>query len=320
MPNDSINNLIMNKPSYLVKLLLCFICLYSLSATAQQDQLYLTYPFLPMTINPAYAGAKEVVSMAGIYRKRPLFSANGVASTTQQYFNFDMPIAQDRMGIGFQAYNADQAVGIGGNLAGNLGLYGDFAYRFDMPSDGKLAIGLQAGITQVPAIFVGTNNGGTRFRSSLGLGVYYKNDDWYAGLSMPNINASDNYASPMFLTLGYLFDIGDDLKLKAGTLVRRISNDLVSSTEVDFNGVLWVKERVGIGVWYQNTGSEFVNKAVLGSLEIQLSKMRIGYSYDFNGANSNAATGSPANQGFHQIMLRFDFDAGNGKSASFKYF
>ena len=303
------------------KLLLGVIAtLLYLQSYGQQDQLYYTYPFMPMTINPAYAGAKEVISFSGIYRKRPLFTNNIGATSTQQYFNFDMPIAQDKMGVGFQAYNTDQAIGIGGNLAGNLGLYGNFAYRFNMPNDGKLAVGALAGITQVPAIFGAGGSGTTRLRSSFGLGVYYQNDDWYAGVSMPNVNASsDGYNVPIFVSGGYLFPLSDDFTLKTGVVFRRISNGNYNRNDIDLHGVLWVKERFGVGIWYQNTGSEFVNKALLGSLEVQLNKMRIGYSYDFQGSNSTNTT-SPANQGFHQIMLRFDFDSGNGKSAQFKYF
>ena len=114
----------------------------SLTSKAQQDQMYITYPFMPLNINPAYAGSREVVSFSAIYRRRPLFGAVGVATTSQQFVNFDMPIAHDRMAIGFQAYNADQVFGTNvGGVYGTLGLYGDFAYRLSLPNDGKLAFG-----------------------------------------------------------------------------------------------------------------------------------------------------------------------------------
>ncbi|PWK16867.1 type IX secretion system PorP/SprF family membrane protein [Arcicella aurantiaca] len=293
----------------------------ALSSMAQQDQLYITYPFMPLNVNPAYAGSREVISIAGIYRKRPLFGALGVATTTQQYFNFDMPIAKDKMAIGFQAYNAEQALGNGttGGVLGNLGLYGDFAYRFTLPNDGKLAIGVQAGVTQVPA-FISTSGGGvgsTNFNSSLGGGIYYNNDDAYLGVSMLNFNATDSYNRPLFVTAGYVFTIDDDFKIKTGALVRKQSSNIGGKTSIDLNATGWINDKFGIGVWYQNTGSELSNNAFLASFQVQLKKFQIGYAYDFAKSNSTALVG---NEGFHQIMVRYEMDSGNGKSGVFRYF
>jgi len=294
----------------------------SFTTKAQQDQLYIAYPFMPLSVNPAYAGSREVISVAGIFRKRPLFNALNVASTTQQYFSFDMPIAKDKMAIGFQAYNAGAVLGNinTGGILGNLGLYGDFAYRITLPNDGKLAFGVQVGVTQVPAFITsgGTGLGGnTSFNSSLGGGIYYNNDDAYLGVSMLNINATDSYNRPLFVTAGYVFTIDDDFKIKTGALVRKQSSNIGGKTSIDLNATGWINDKFGIGIWYQNTGSDLSDKAFLGSLQVQLKKIQIGYAYDFAGSNSTALVG---NEGFHQIMVRYEIDAGNGKSAVFKYF
>jgi type IX secretion system PorP/SprF family membrane protein len=301
-------------------LLTVLIFTQTLATFAQQDQMYITYPFMPLNINPAYAGSREVISVSGIYRKRPLFGALGVASTTQQYFNFDMPIAQDRMAIGFQAYNAEQVIGNGtSGVLGNLGLYGDFAYRFTLPNDGKLAIGVQLGVTQVPvAISIGSGaSGNTAFNSSYGAGIYYNNDDAYFGVSMLNVNASDNYNRPIFISGGYVFTIDDDFKIKTGAVVRKQSSNVGGKTVFDLNATGWINDKFGIGVWYQNTGSEVSTQAILGSFQIQLKKFQLGYAYDFSGSGN---TNTISNEGFHQIMLKYEIDSGNGKSGVFKYF
>ena len=293
--------------------------LYSLTSKAQQDQLYVTYPFMPLNVNPAYAGSREVVSFSAIYRRRPLLAAPlGVATTSQQYLNFDMPIAHDKMAIGFQAYNADQVFGrnIGG-VYGNLGLYGDFAYRLSLPNDGKLAFGIQVGVTQLPPL-AGFGSG-SNFNSSLGAGIYYHNDDAYVGVSLLNFNADVSYNRPLFVTAGYVFTIQDDFKLKTGALLRKISNNSGGSTDIDLNATAWIHDKFGIGVWYQNTGSEFSSPAFLASLQVQLKKLQIGYAYDFSGGGNSSALGG-SNEGFHQILFRYELDAGNGKSAVFKYF
>ena len=290
---------------------------------AQQDQLYITYPFMPLNINPAYAGSRETINISGVFRKRPLLSSTfGVASTSQEYFNFDMPIANDKMAIGFQAYNAEQVLGNGSSgLLGNLGFYGDFAYRFTLPNDGKLAVGVQLGVTQVPVAFStggGLGGGGnTAFNSSIGTGIYYNNDDAYFGVSLLNINANDNYNRPLFISGGYVFTIDDDFKLKTGAVIRKQSSNAGGKTVFDLNATGWIRDKFGIGVWYQNTGSELSNQAILGSFQIQLKKFQFGYAYDFSGSGN---TNSLSNEGFHQIMLKYELDSGNGKSGVFKYF
>lgn len=307
-----------------IKLLLTAIILSKAFSTfAQQDQLYITYPFMPLSINPAYAGSRETINISGIFRRRPLLtSAFGVASTSQEYFSFDMPIAQDRMAIGFQAYNAEQILGNGSfGVLGNLGLYGDFAYRFSLPNDGKLAFGVQLGVTQVPVAFsIGGSSGGaggTSFNASYGAGIYYNNDDAYFGASMLNVNGSDNYNRPIFVSGGYVFTIDEDFKLKTGAVVRKQSSNAGGKTVFDLNATGWINDKFGIGLWYLNTGSEISNQSILASFQLQLKKFQLGYAYDFSGSGG---TNSISKEGFHQIMLKYELDAGNGKSGVFKYF
>lgn len=299
-----------------------FFCLSFLTidlSLAQQDQLFNTYTLLPLAINPAYAGSRDVVSISGIYRKKPLFANQGIVTTTQQYFNFDMPIANDKIGIGFQAYNAEIYGSNTGAILGNLGLYADFAYRIILPSDGVLSLGSQVGLTQIPIVSAGST---TMLKTSIGLGAFYKTDDWYVGLSIPNMNAENYYAKNLYLNGGYLFTLKDLTKLKVGSLVRSQSINQQNSIAVDYSAELWLNERFGIGFNYMNTGSEVNSKAFLGILEVQLAKFRFSYTYDFEGVSSQQSASSVggSNQGFHQLMLRYEFDAGNGKSAVFRYF
>ena len=301
-------------------LLAVLIFTQAFTVFAQQDQMYVIYPFMPLNVNPAYAGSREVISVSGIYRTRPLFGPLGAVTTTQQYFNFDMPIANDRMAIGFQAYNAQTQGNLSsGSIYGNLGLYGDFAYRFILPNDGKLAIGVQVGVTQVPIVFSsGSNAGNTAFNSSYGTGIYYNNDDAYFGVSLLNLNASDIYNRPIFITGGYVFKVDDDFKIKTGALLRKQSTNSGGKTDFDLNATGWINDKFGIGVWYQNTGSDnSTNTSILGSFQIQLKKIQLGYSYDFSGSGYSNSLSS---QGFHQLMIKYEIDAGNGKSGVFRYF
>lgn len=313
----------------ILKFLLTFTVVFhtlthTFRAEAQQDQLYLVYPFMPLVVNPAYAGSREVVNITGVFRKRPLLNIGGISGATQQYISIDSPIAQGKMGLGFQAFNGNQSfTNLNGLVAGNLGFYGDVAYKIVLPHDGRLSLGVQLGVTQVPLIFqtgsIGSGGGSSdsNFKESIGLGVYYRTDDLYAGVSYQNLTAvAGTYSKPVFFTAGYLYELSTDLKLKAGILGRYYTNpNVAEKLALDYNAILWIKERFGVGVWYMNTGSEFTSKSLLASLEIQLgNQFKFGYSYDFKG-NDTVSTSLVYNDlgGFHQLMICYELDSGNGK-------
>jgi type IX secretion system PorP/SprF family membrane protein len=131
------------------------------------------------------------------------------------------------------------------------------------------------------------------------------------------MNASDYYNRPIFISGGYVFKIDDEFKIKTGAVLRKQSSNFGGKMAIDFNATGWINDKFGIGVWYQNTGSEVSNQSILGSLQIQLKKFQLGYAYDFSGSGN---TNSLSNEGFHQIMLKYEIDAGNGKSGVFRYF
>jgi len=51
------------------RILVFCVCLLSFTAVAQQEALRMVYPFMPLSLNPAEAGANGVISVTGIYRK-----------------------------------------------------------------------------------------------------------------------------------------------------------------------------------------------------------------------------------------------------------
>ena len=298
------------------KLLLAALLL-TVSARAQET-LYRSYPFNPLAVNPAYAGSREVTSMTGILRRRSLVLQN---TYTSQLFSIDFPIAQERAGLGFQAFNDNY------NPSGTLGLYGSFAYRFKLTETGTLALGLQAGFTQVVPFnqFVGNN----QYPFMAGLGIFYRTNRWYAGLAAQNlVGRADSYGiqrRPVFLTAGYVFDLSEDFKLRAGTLVQAVNQLGARGTDVavDLNATVWY-HKIGVGLFWQGTGSEQNNRALLGTAEAQIGdRLRFGISYDFaagRNANQTQPIGSTASASIFQLMLRYEFDNGRGKVGRMRYF
>ena len=302
--------------------ILPLLLLLSLSLFAQQESLRMVYPFMPLAINPAIAGAKGVGSITGIYRKKPLFQG-GITNTasSQQYFSFDMPIAQEKGGIGFLAYNTDQSYALAsGGIAANLGLAAVAAKNFAWGRGNYFRIGVQVGVNQYPII---GKSGTSVLGGHYGWGVHYTRGDLQVGFSSPANSFESSYGSlhkPMYLSGQYILHLNQHA-LKLGAILRNQQESIKS----DYFAVFWFKEKVGTGIWYQGTGSELGSKALLGSLEVALGKnFRVGYAYDFLGESTAyypAGFGSSVSSeraGFHQLFIRYEVDLGNGKIAEFR--
>ncbi len=286
-----------------------------------QEALVRSYPLNPLAVNPAYAGSREVTSLSVILKRRSLVLQN---TYTSQLFSMDFPIASERGGLGFQVFN-DQY-----NPAGTLGFYGSGAYRIPLENlNGTLALGVQAGFTQVVAPL--NTPGNNQYPFTMGLGAYFNTAHFYAGVAQQNaLGRADSYGTPLrpvFLTAGYLFDLSDDVKLRAGTLLRGIRTTASSSyrLDVDLNATLWYR-KVGLGIWWQGTGSEANDaRALLGIAEVQLGDhLRFGFSYDFIAGRDRYQTqpigSATAAASIFQLLLRYEFDNGSGKVGRMRYF
>lgn len=296
--------------------------LISLPLLAQQESLRMVYPFMPLAINPAIAGAKGVGSITAIYRKKPLFQG-GITNTasSQQYFSFDMPIAQEKGGIGFLAYNTDQSYALAsGGIAANLGLAAVAAKNVAWGRGNYFRIGVQVGVNQYPII---GKSGTSVLGGHYGWGVHYTRGDLQVGFSSPANSFESSYGSlhkPMYLSGQYILHLNQHA-VKLGAILRNQQETMKS----DYYAVFWFKEKVGAGIWYQGTGSELGSKALLGSLEVALGKnFRAGYAYDFLGESTAyypagfGSTVSSERAGFHQLFIRYEVDLGNGKIAEFR--
>jgi type IX secretion system PorP/SprF family membrane protein len=309
------------------KFLLCLLLVCCFSASkGQQESLRMVYPFMPLSINPADAGAKGVASITGIYRKKPLFQNTGFITSSQQYFSFDMPIQKESFGIGFLAFNSDQSFGLAsGGIASNLGLVGILSKSFSLGRGKYIRLGGNLGLNQFP---IRSGLGSAVMGTSWGLGSSYITENLQVGISMPTNNLANlswPSANPIYGKMDYLLHLQGDHTLKLGTLVRYISTISTTQIKTDFNFVFWYKEKIGVGIWFQNTGSELGNDAMLGSVEVPLGHFRVGYAYDFLGKNVNTtmsgstSTANPdLNTGFHQLFLRYEIDLGNGRIREFR--
>jgi hypothetical protein len=274
----------------------------------------MAYPFLPLAINPADAGAQKIFSAKGVFRKKPLFQTIGGASSSQQLMSIDMPLLKGGWGLGFLGYNTDQSYATpSGMISSNLGLAVVGSKHENWGRGNQLSYGVNLGVNQYPIL---GKSGSSELLGSIGIGATYRKEAFMVGISKPTNRFDGLGDAPLYVQASYYFPVGDLHTLKVGTVLRKDQQ-----TKVDLNAVFWYQEKLGIGLWYQQTGSEFGDPALLGSLEVPLGlNFRVGYSYDFLGKNVSTlgSTTTSETSGFHQIFLRYDLDFGLGKLGQFR--
>ncbi|OAQ38101.1 hypothetical protein A5893_14955 [Pedobacter psychrophilus] len=287
---------------------------------AQQDAMYTQYMFNTLAINPAYAGSRNVISATALYRNQ-WTGYDGAPKTST--FSIDAPINDKRIGLGLQIFN--DRLGI----TNTTGFVVSSAYRIRMEV-GTLSFGIQgsgnhrrADYTQVKLDQSGTSIDPafqefvSRTNFNIGTGIYYNSDNFYVGLSAPELlptkfgsQSSTNLSKQeihLFLTAGFVASLSDDLKLKPSVLVKQVKG---APIEGDLNATFWIKDVIGIG------GSYRTNADVSGLLEIQASpQIRIGYSYDHSITKLQSF-----NSGSHEIMLRYEFGFEKDKFISPRFF
>jgi type IX secretion system PorP/SprF family membrane protein len=327
---------------------LLFVGLFSVSfhTYAQQEAMFSQYMFNTMAINPAYAGSRDVLSLTALGRYQWI----GVPGAPTTYtFSMDMPISNEKMGLGLQAsYD-----GIG--LAKNTGIYLTYSYRVKVGPRSTLAFGVQGGAVNIrwalsDAKNVGNDNvfgGGSdvnKILPNVGGGIFLSNDKSYLGISCPQImqNSLSNYnftdstgkiintstrtKRHFFLMMGFVVGKGN-FKIKPSTMVRYTEG---SPLGFDGNINFWIKDKISFGIsgrisQFQNFSQVEGFDAAVGMLELQLTpQLRLGYAYDFTSNRLN----DPGKKGFervigiptHEAMIRYEFGYAKNKILTPRYF
>jgi type IX secretion system PorP/SprF family membrane protein len=288
---------------------------------AQQDAQYTQYMYNMNVINPAYAGSRGTLSL-GLLARSQWTNVNGGPKTMT--FDAHAPVGK-KVGMGLSVI-ADEI-----GPAKEQNIYADFSYTLSTSQEGRLAFGLKAGVTLLnvnlldvvlPQTATGDDplfdeNINDAF-PNIGAGVYYYNDKWYAGFSVPNllrsehldkenINTKASEEIHYFLTTGYVFDLSSTLKFKPSILVKGVTGAPISF-DVNANFLMYDRFEVGASYRWQDAVSMLFNFGVTRSF-------RVGYAYDYTISEfSNSNTG-----GSHELILLYDisFSKKNLKSPRF---
>jgi type IX secretion system PorP/SprF family membrane protein len=294
---------------------------FALESTAQQDPMYTQYMENLQTVNPAYAGSKDLLSMMVVSRNQWVSMPDAPITRT---FAVHSPVTGTNMGLGFSILSDH----IG--PVKQTGMYVDYSYTLNFSKGRNLSLGLKGGVnfyearisdltTNDPGDPVFANDINRNFLPNFGVGAFYHASKYYFGLSVPKLienSINKNGVSVqniskerlhIFFMAGYVFDVNRIVKFKPSILTKYVKNAPVS---VDMNGTFLFYDRLWLGAMYR-LGDSFG-----GLFQIQVTdQIKIGYSYDLP-INKLGAY----NNGTHEIMVSFDFDFGRGRVRSPRYF
>ncbi|MDB5119347.1 MAG: Type secretion system rane protein PorP/SprF family [Sphingobacteriales bacterium] len=289
-------------------ILLQVLCL---QVCAQQKSLFSQYMFNPLIINPAYSAIDNSLNITTVARQQWV-GFKGAPNT--QTLSIHSPIKKkSNTSVGLMAFR-DQI----GESISETGAFITLAQRIKLNDETYFAVGFNGGLSQYSASYSSTGtpldvNSDPAFldqntkRINLGLGLMFFSDKFYAGISSPFLYTSDigsntqkTKNTPTFMLQGgYLFDLGENFKLKPNALVKYISG---SPVQVDLNMNFLIKEIVWLGASYRTMDSvDFLT-------ELNLTKnLSLGYSYDHSTTKL-----SEAHSGSHEVMLNVRFSLASG--------
>ncbi len=286
-----------------MKTLRCLIAgvfvLFAANSSAQQLPQFTQYMFNTISVNPAYAGSREGLSLTALHRNQ---WAGLEGNPTTSTFSFHTPMNNERVGLGL-SYITDKL----GFESTNY-VYGDFSYSIPVSFNARLSFGLKAGFTnyrlQNPDLndpFFNANF--NSWKPNFGAGLYLSTDRWYAGISSPRILNTDLNEGEFqalernsyYAIGGLVLDLSLDIKFRP-SVITKFTNGAPATYDITSSFLFYEKFWAGASYRF-NDASNFG-----AFMDYQISRdIRIGYAYDLP-----TATIRPYSGGTHEVILIFE--------------
>ena len=274
---------------------------------AQQDPNFTQYMYNTLSINPAYAGSRDVFSAVALHRSQWL-GFNG--APTSQTLSAHTPISDGKMGLGFNIVN-DQI-----GITQQTDINAIYSYALEMSRYTKLSFGINAGVNLMNIDYRDlnifdpndpefNNNIENKVSPQVGLGALLYNDQYFVGLSVPSLLRNDRFSDNSiadatvrdrlhyYLTAGVVFDLTPTLKFKPSVLFRHVSG---SPLLAELSSNFLINDRFTLGAAYR------LNSAFSGLVGFQASdSILLGIAYD-----RDISTFSSYNDGSLEFFVRFE--------------
>ncbi len=307
-------NILDMKKYYLKAVILILLICTGTSLYAQQDAQYTQYMYNTISINPAYAGSRGVLSVVGLHRSQWV-GLPGAPRT--QTLALHSPIGLGRVGLGGSVIQDE--LGPAEETYMNI----DFSYTIPTSEEGKLSFGLKAGAHLLNVDFNKLNRfteDDTRFQTNIdnklspniGVGLYYHTDKFYLGLSVPNLLETNHFDEAnvntsrnasflaeerinYYLMTGYTFTLSENILFKPALLTKLVFG---APLQVDISANFLLYDKLTLGAAYRWSA------AVSGLVGFQLSdSLLIGFAYD---RETTELGNTKFNDGSYELLLRFE--------------
>lgn len=285
----------------------------------QQDPQFSQYMLNDLYNNPAYSGVMGVTNLSMVYRSQwtgytGTFDEGGAPNSFLASFN--TPIFRLRSGAGF--YFVNDIIG----PQNNIQFMGSYAYHLGV-GNGKLSLGVRGGIygqstdfnIYRPAVPDPILKSGkeSQYRPDMGVGIYYKAEKYYGGVSLNHILKSEfDYGSDslrnalennMIINGGYRYELNYDIILTPSLLIK---TDFVSYS-FDISVLGTYREKFWGGLSYRQSDAIVV---LMGVNLLKEKTLKIGYSLDYviQAQKAKQATS-------HELLMSYNMSAvtGGGK-------
>jgi type IX secretion system PorP/SprF family membrane protein len=231
-----------------------------------------------------------------------------------------------KAGVGLNIIN--ESIGVTKQFA----IYGSYAYRMRVGASGALAMGIQGGFINhqenlADVITNEENDNEFLFNTpkvilpNAGFGIYYNDDRFYAGISVPRTlrnkvagNGTSDVTTDFsfstwhyYMTAGYVFKASEHIKLKPTMMLKAVEQAPLIG-DFSLNALFYEKVWIGAAL---RSGDSFA-----GLLTIQATpNLRVGYSYDYTTTDlSNYSSGT------HEINIGYDFSLEKKRIVTPRYF
>lgn len=272
---------------------------------AQQKSQYTQYMYNTISINPAFAGSRNVSSIMGLYRTQWM-GLEGAPKTVN--IAMDLPMSE-KVGIGLSIINDN----IGPSSDNTIGF--DVSYNIPISDKFQLYFGVEASINHLNIDFTKLNlydpgdyqfqeNVNNKFSPNIGVGFYLKSDKTYIGISAPRMLetlyydhsqvAVANEKTHLYLMGGTVIDLSPDFKFKPGILLKAVPR---APIQVDVSSNFLFYDKFTFGFAYRVNGGSL---STIAGFQISKSLL-IGLAYD-----TETSKLSNFNSGSSELFLRFD--------------
>ena len=299
------------KKSFVIVLVLTALGLSMPNLYGQQDAQYTQYMYNPLSVNPAYAGTRDVLSIIGLYRSQWV-GLDGAPTTMN--FGIHSPVG-NKVGLGLNVIRDEIFI------SNETNIDAVFSYTLDLSESSKLALGVKGGGQLLDINSDRLNNGPfqddveaeiniDKFSPQIGAGIYYYTDKFYLGLSIPNFLETEHFDTSSvssnsnssatakervsyYAMAGYVFDVTDNLKMKPAVLTKIVQG---SPLQVDLSANFLIYDKLTLGVAYRWSA------ALSGLAGFQITdQIMLGFAYDWETTEL-----AQYNDGSYEVFLRFD--------------